>query len=282
MCLYHHIADDFVAVFLSHFPYREEVAQGLGHLLVVDVDVAVVHPVVGEGLAVGSFALCDLVFVVGEDQILTAAVEVKGLAQIVAGHGGAFDVPARSALAPGRIPVGFARLGSLPHGEVQRLFLAVIDVDACACLQFLDGLAGQLAVLRERGGAEIYVAVGSGIGVAGIHQLFHNVDDEIHALGDCGVDVGIHDVQSVGIGLVFGDVACCDFRSRHALFVCFLDDLVVHVGEVLDIGHLIATVFQIPAQHVKCTDGACISDVDVVVHGGAAGIDAHVVCLDGN
>ena len=78
MCLHHHVANDFIAVLLCHFPHGEEIAQRLGHFLVVDVDIAVVHPVVGKGLAVGSFTLCDFVFMVGKDQILTAAVEVKG------------------------------------------------------------------------------------------------------------------------------------------------------------------------------------------------------------
>ena len=282
MCLHHHVADDFIAVLLRHFPCGKEVAQGFGHLLVVDVDIAVVHPVVCKGLAVGSLALCDLVLVVREDQILTAAVEVEGLAQVVAGHGRAFNVPARSALAPWRIPVGFTRFRCLPDSEVQRFLLAVVDVDSCACLQFLNGLTGQLAVFRERRGPEVYVSVVSGISVTGVHQLFHNVNDKIHAVGDGGVYIRIHDVQSVCIGLVFRNIALGDLCGSGSLFVCLFDDLVVHVSEILHIGDSVAPVFQIAAQHVKCTDGTGVSDMDIVVYRRTAGIDADVSGLNGN
>ena len=51
---------------LGDIPYSEEIAQGLGHLPVVHVDIAIVHPVFGEGLAGGALGLGDLVFMVGK------------------------------------------------------------------------------------------------------------------------------------------------------------------------------------------------------------------------
>jgi DNA-binding LytR/AlgR family response regulator len=98
---------------LQHVADGEEVAQRLRHLLVVDAHEAVVHPVVDEGVLVRAFGLGDLVLVVRELQVLTAAVDVEMLAQQVAGHGRALDVPARTATAPGRIPLGFVRLARL-------------------------------------------------------------------------------------------------------------------------------------------------------------------------
>ena len=82
----------------------EEILQGLGHLLPVDGEEAVVQPELGEGLAGGRFGLGQLVFVVGEDQVLAAAVEVEGLPQVMHAHGGALDVPARTAGPPGGCP----------------------------------------------------------------------------------------------------------------------------------------------------------------------------------
>ena len=52
------------------------------HFLIVHVDETVVHPVAGKLTAIGALALGNLGFVVGEDQILTAAVQVDGLAQM--------------------------------------------------------------------------------------------------------------------------------------------------------------------------------------------------------
>ena len=83
----HEHADDFQIVLLGDVPDGEEVALGFGHFFVVDVDVAVVDPVVGEGAAIGAFGLGNFVFVVGEDQILAAAVNVDGLAEEFAAHG---------------------------------------------------------------------------------------------------------------------------------------------------------------------------------------------------
>src|SRR6185437_9222280 len=65
---------------------------------------AVVHPVFGLRLAVGAFALRDFIFVVREDQIESAAVNVERLAQQLAAHGRALDVPTRATFAPRAIP----------------------------------------------------------------------------------------------------------------------------------------------------------------------------------
>src|SRR5256885_8117113 len=66
----------YTTLFRSHVADGEEVAQRLGHLLVVHVDEAVVHPDLRERLAGRAFALGDLVFVVRELQVGAAAVDV--------------------------------------------------------------------------------------------------------------------------------------------------------------------------------------------------------------
>ena len=77
---------------------RHEIAEGLGHLLALDLQEAVVHPVVGHHRrAVGAAALRDLVLVVGEDEVDAAAVDVEHLAQRLLRHRRALDVPARAA-----------------------------------------------------------------------------------------------------------------------------------------------------------------------------------------
>lgn len=57
---------------------RREVAKGLGHLLIIYIYIAVMHPVPCEGLACGGLALGYLVFMVREYEILPARVNVKG------------------------------------------------------------------------------------------------------------------------------------------------------------------------------------------------------------
>ena len=59
---------------LQHVADGEKVAQRLGHLLVVHIDKAVVHPQPRHGLAVRAFALGDFVFVVGKLEVCSASV----------------------------------------------------------------------------------------------------------------------------------------------------------------------------------------------------------------
>ncbi|MPN46354.1 hypothetical protein SDC9_193940 [bioreactor metagenome] len=67
---------------------------------------AVVHPVFCERLSRGALRLGDLVFVVGEDQVHAAAMDIEGFAQVFHAHGGALcysDVPGNSSAAVPRI-----------------------------------------------------------------------------------------------------------------------------------------------------------------------------------
>ena len=60
------------------------------------------HPDMGDGgTVVGAFALGDFVFVMREHQVYAATMNVKSLAQILARHRTAFDMPAGTAPAPG-------------------------------------------------------------------------------------------------------------------------------------------------------------------------------------
>ncbi len=64
-------------VFFTNLPYGKEVAQGFGHLSVVNIQECIVHPVFSKGLSVGCLALRDLVFMVRKDQILSAGVDIN-------------------------------------------------------------------------------------------------------------------------------------------------------------------------------------------------------------
>ena len=102
---------------LQHIADREKVAQALGHLLVVDVDKAVVHPEPRERHTMCCLALGNFILVVREDQILAAAVNVKRVAEVAPTHRRALDMPARTPASPWRLPCRLARLRSFPKGE---------------------------------------------------------------------------------------------------------------------------------------------------------------------
>ncbi len=110
-------------------PTETVLPEGLGHLLPLEAEVLDVEPVPNEWFSRHTLGLGDLVFVVGEDQILSSQVDVQGLPQLRDAHDGAFQVPPGSPSAPRRVPGGpglfVLRLCGLPEGEVPDILLGV-------------------------------------------------------------------------------------------------------------------------------------------------------------
>ena len=111
---------------------RDEVVVGLAHLLAVDGNHVVVHPVVHHLAALAGYGLRYLALVVREDEVHAAAVDVEVFAQILAPHRRAFAVPTGEAVAPRRRPShDVLGLGGLPEGKV-RLVLLLADAGQVA------------------------------------------------------------------------------------------------------------------------------------------------------
>ena len=183
---------------------------------------------------------------VGEDQILTARMQVNGFAQMLAGHGAALDVPAGAAVAPGAIPERLAGLGGLPDGEVGGIFFQVIvhvaAQGAVAAFQVIQIQVAQLAVAGVGLDAEIHVAVARHIGVAGIDQVLDDVDNFPDMLGGAGAHGGGHDVQPIGILDVLGLKAAGDLLHVGAFLLAFFDQLIVNIS---DVGHIVDLVAEV-------------------------------------
>ena len=80
------VADHLITVGIGNLPHSLKVTQRLAHLHIVHIDIAVVHPVVGKGATIGALTLGNLIFMVGKDQVLTAAVQVNGRTKVPAVH----------------------------------------------------------------------------------------------------------------------------------------------------------------------------------------------------
>src|SRR5262249_61218288 len=83
-------------------------------------------------LAGRRLALASLVLVVGEEEVLPAAVQVDGVAEGCLHHRRALNMPARPPGAPRAVPGRLARLGALPEGEIARVALAGLQLLAGA------------------------------------------------------------------------------------------------------------------------------------------------------
>ena len=113
--------------------------------------------------------LRDLVLVVREDEIQTAAVDLERRPEDLLGHRRALDVPARAAAPPRRVPprVLGLRLVRLPEREVARVVLERVRL---LLLDLIRTLAGEPPVRGEAGDAVVDVAADR-VGVPGLDQL---------------------------------------------------------------------------------------------------------------
>ena len=226
------------------------------------------HPVPGEAVA-GRGGLGTLVLVMREDQVQAAAVDVERRAQVLGGHGRAFQVPARAARAPGGLPGRLARLVALPQGEVPRVALGVGALGVAGRPHVLEPLPGQAAVVRLGADVEVHVAAGR-VGVAGLDQPPHQHDHLGHVPGGPRLDVRRQAAEHV-VGPGEGALVLLGHRPpRDALLLGGADDLVVDVGDVAAERDLIPAGGQPAPQDVEADPGPDVTDVRGSLDCGAA------------
>src|SRR5690554_7699601 len=117
---------------------------------------------------------------VREQQVWPATVNVEGVAQALGRHSRTLDVPARPAIAPGRLPADFSRLGGLPQGKVRRAALGLLDTHPGTGHQVFQFPLAELAVVREGIYCKIDISVVRGIGMATRNQGLDHRDDVIN------------------------------------------------------------------------------------------------------
>ena len=225
----------------------------------------------GERLAGEALALGYLILMVREDKILAAAVNINGVAEIAPVHRGALDMPAGSALAPRGIPCGLAGFRGFPDGEIHRLALDLADHYTRARLKILKRLMRELAVILELLGAEINVALRL-IGVALFDKGRDYLNDGVDILGSLRIYRCVADIESVGVDPELFYIALGNLGEINMLLVCASDYFIVDIREILNELHIVAAIFEIAAQDIEDAQRAGVADVDIVIHGRAAGV----------
>ncbi len=167
----------------QHVPCEHEVSERLRHLLALDSDQSVVHPVAGEPVACRT-GLGEFVLVVREAQVEATAVDVELVAQVAARHGRALDVPSGAPPPPRRIPRGirgFVRLRALPEREVAHVALAP-RIGISGRRHVVDRLTRQLAVFSPRAHVEVHVtgSVSPRLGRVGVTRADQLIDERDH------------------------------------------------------------------------------------------------------
>ncbi len=223
-------------------------------------------------LPLAAFALGDLVLVVGEEEIEPAAVKVEGLSQELAAHGRALDVPAGATLAPRAVPRGLAGLGGLPQRKVERLALLLSDLDALAGLHVVELSLREPRIRGVLADLKVDVSLGL-VGDALGDERLDERDDLGNRVGDLGRDIGLEQVQRLGVGLEFADEAGGERDGLLAGLLRGVDDLVVDVRVIAHVPDLQTLVPKVPDDHFERGEGAGVADVHKAVDRGAADVD---------
>ena len=275
-CKAQHLAGILSQQVLDH----TEIAQGFGHLLAIDIHIAVVHPVTHEVLAVGAAALCPLVFVVRKSQVAAAAVNIDGVTQVLLDHGRALEVPAGTATAPGAIPTGLFIAGRLPQHEVARVFFIGRHFDPRAGQHVVQRALRQLAVIGHGLHCKQHVPFRR-VGVALLDQPFDHGDHFRQVLGGIGNDIRLEIVERghiLGIGLGKARRQDADLL---AVIPRGLHDLVVDIGDIARIDHVAEVFLQQAIERIEHDDRAGVADMHAVIDGGPTDVHAHAVVHQG-
>ena len=125
MCTEHKESQNLQIIFFRNFSYGKEISKRFGHLVVVDVQESIMHPVFCKLFSICSFTLCNLILMMREYKVLTTGMNIDLLAQVFLGHNGAFNMPSRSSVAPWRFPERFPFFLWFPEYEVKRIFFLI-------------------------------------------------------------------------------------------------------------------------------------------------------------
>ncbi len=218
--------------------------------------------------------LGNLVLVVREDEVQSAAVDVEGRAEELLAHRGALDVPAGPAAAPGRVPRRLARLLSLPEREIERFPLELPGRHPLAGSQIVQVAARELRVLGPARHLEVHVPAG-GVGDPGIEERLDEREDLGDDLGHPRRDVRRNQAELRGVLLEGLDVAVGQGRRVLPRLARGVDDLVVDVRVVPDVRDAVAAVSEITHHDVEDGEGPGVSDVYPRVDGGTTHVQTH-------
>ena len=268
----------------------DEVAQRLAHLLPVDGNHVVVHPILCGTVPFGRGILRQFALVMGEHQVHSASVYVESLAEIFGAHGRALHMPAGKTVAPRRGPAhDMLRRSLFPEREIGRASLVALSVEvARPAKHVVEPTPGQDAVIVipvvafhveiDRTVADVSITA-----VENALHIGYLFDD---MTGGERFDGGRkHPERTHGI-VVTLRIVVSYFHGFQLLEPRLLRYLVfplvgivlqmAHIGDVAHVAHLVTERTQVAEQQVESNGRPCVPQVRVAIDGRAADVDAHM------
>ena len=268
----------------------QKAALTFAHLAALVEQVQDMEPVGAPLMAEVGLTLRDLVGVVGEGVVDTAAVDVEVFACVLDRDRGALDVPSGIAQSPRGFPLQRLILKlALGEPEDKVVFVALVavlvDVVTHADLQFVLIHVAENIVVVELTGIEIDIAARK-VGIALIDQGLYHLDELGDAVGGGLDDVGLFDVELFGVGEERVGVELRDIHDALVLTLSAREHFILagvrvgaevsHVGDIHHAQYVISRVAQVFFEHILHDVGAQVADMGVVVDGGTAGVHLHL------
>ena len=125
-------------------------------------------------------------------------------------------------------------------------FLAISRTAAGSLLLVVGVSTTELAVVLGFGNIEVHISIGA-VGRPFCFQFSNECLYSFDATGGSRHAICGKDVEPAHIELKGFDVALAHRLHRAALFGCTIEDFVVDIGVILDIGHVVAAPNQVAA-----------------------------------
>ena len=267
----------------------DEVAQRLAHLLSVDRNHVVVHPVLRRIVSQRGGRLRDLALVVREHQIHAAAVDVEPFAQILGAHGRALHVPAGEPVAPRRRPAHnvFGRR-LFPQREVAAVAFVALPVQRARVGHDVFQIAPRKDAVAVVAVVLLHIEIDRSVRLVGVTRI-ENLLHEGLLLDDMPrsprLDRGAEHAQRIHRPMVTLRVVVRHLHRFELFEPRLLRDLVLavvgvvfqmpHVGDVAHVAHLVAERLQITEQQVEGHGRTRVPQMRIAVDRRPADVHAH-------
>ena len=198
-------------------------------------------------------------------------MNIDGVSEQGFRHRRAFDVPAGSATAPGRVPAGLLVAGGLPQHEIASVFLVRRHFHTRPRQHLAPIALGQHSIIVIGTDVEQNMSFGC-VGMSAIDQALDHRNDLRQMLGDSRLVVGRRHAQGLKILVVSGGIAVADHSDRDTFTLGGGIDLVVDVGDVADVDHALVPMPQQARQHIEHDRRSHVADVRIGIDRGATDI----------
>ena len=267
----------WLVAFEHQIAQRKKIARALRHLLAFNQQESRMEPEMRELFAGQRFGLRYFIFVVRENQILAARMQIETLAEFLHGHDRALNVPARATWSDDALPRSLAGLGCFPECKVASVvFFVFVNINSRAVFHAGKISFGEFAVSRKFRNPEI---IGTVFGFVGQPFLHQSGDELCHLRNVLGGT---------------SDLRLFNMQCRRILEECFLilrcvllhidsrlgrvaDNFVVHVSDVHDVMEFMSALAKVAAQNINRNEGTEIANVAVVVNRRPASVHADFV-----